>query len=294
MALVAFDLDNTLGFFFHVGIWSDFFSVDTIENSFNKELNPTLKLSPSLRKKLRNAESLYTNKILNNPKVLKTILRPNLDEMILPLIKNKKKIRAVVIYSNTWNTFNVHLGKELIETVYKCKGLFDCVIDASHPVRQADWKQTEDGQPLKTFKVLNSIFTDICKVKGPITPDDILFVDERPKKHILQHEPGLTYLKPSIFDPKLSMPLRKSIFMMGMEVLEETGLLDDPEYIKSDIFHCKKYTNTDKTVLVNNIYKLFEIAEVKLRSEGLEGVKFIDDSKEIRDCMQKFFDTRSN
>jgi hypothetical protein len=288
MALVAFDLDNTLGFFFHVGIWSDFFSVDTIENAFNKKINPTLKLSTSLRKKLRKAEALYIKKLLDSPTILKTILRPNLDEMILPLIHNKKKVRAVIIYSNTWNTFTPHIGKEIIESIYNCNGLFDCVIDASHIVRHHDWKETEGGQPLKTFKVLKTIFADICNVKGAIRPDHILFIDEREKKHRLQYEDGLTYLKPTVFDPKITVANREEIFMMGLEVLEETGLLHDKEYLGSDVFHCKKYTDTDKTVAINNIYQLLEIAEKKLRSEGVNGVKFRDDSKEIRDCIQTF------
>lgn len=288
MALVAFDLDNTLGFFFHIGIWSDFFSVDTIENSFNKKINPTLKLSTSLRKKLRRAEALYIKKLLDSPAILKTILRPNLDEMILPLIRNKKKIRAIIIYSNTWNTFTPYIGKELIESIYKCNGLFDCVIDASHSVRHHDWRETEGGQPLKTFQVLKTIFTDICNVKGAIRPEHILFVDEREKKHRLQHEVGLTYLKPTVFDPKLTIANREEIFMMGLEVLEETGLLHDREYLSSDIFHCKKYTDTDKTVAINSIYQLLEIAEKKLRLEGTHGSKFKDDSKEIQDCIQAF------
>jgi hypothetical protein len=287
MALVAFDLDNTLGFFFHIGIWSDFFSVETIENPFNKKINPGLKLTPSLRKKLHKAEELYIQKLQKSPSILKTVFRPNLDEMIRPLIKNKA-IRAVAIYSNTWNTFNVHLGKRLIEEAYNCPGLFTCVVDATHPIRQPDWKETEDGQPLKTFKVLKAIFTDLCKVKGPIKPEQILFVDERIKKHRLQHEEGLTYLKPTVFDPKLSMAIREKIFMMGLEVLDETGLFEDHEYLSSDIFHCKKYTATDKTVTINNICKLLELAEKKLRSEGLQGVKFKDDTTEIRECMQEF------
>jgi len=290
MALIAFDLDNTLGFFFHIGIWSDFFSAETIENSFNKRINPTLKISASLRKKLKQAEELYIQKLLKSPAVLKTVFRPNLGEMIHPLINNKK-VRAVAIYSNTWNTFNPYLGKRLIEEIYKCPGLFTCLVDATHSLRQADWKETENGQPLKTFKVLKTIFTDLCKVKGSITPEHILFVDERPKKHRLQHEDGLTYLKPTIFDPKLSMPIREKIFMIGLEVLEETGLLEDHEYLSSDIFHCKKYSDTDKTVSIDNIYKLLELAEKKLRSEGLHGVKFKDDSKEIRECIEKFLET---
>ena len=120
MALIAFDLDNTLGYFSHVGIWGDMFSIDTLENSFNLALNPKFQISPALKQKLLRAERMYMNEILNSPTVLQSVLRPNLDMMIKPLIKAKKqgKVRAICIYSNTWNTFTVYLGKFLIEKLY--------------------------------------------------------------------------------------------------------------------------------------------------------------------------------
>jgi hypothetical protein len=288
MALVAFDLDNTLGYFFHVGIWADFFSLETIENYFNRKINPNFSLQPSLRKKIRAAENLFIEKILKSPEILKTILRPNLDALILPLIKAKP--RAVCIYSNTWNTFSIHLGKRIIEEIYDCNGLFNCVIDAAHPVRNHDWKTVEDGQPIKTLKVLKDIFKNVCGVKGTIRTSDILFVDERLKKHRLEEEEkhGLTYLKPTVFSPKLTDTQRESIFMLGIEVLEETGLIEDRQYLESDIFHCKKYTSTKDTREINNMYQLLEIAERKLRAEGKTGTRFVDDSAEIRKCIAEF------
>lgn len=283
MALVAFDLDNTLGFFYHIGIWSDFFSVDTIENSFNRKINPGLRLTASLKSKLRRAEALYIKKLLKST-LLKTILRPNLDEFIKPLIKHRRNIRAVAIYSNTWNSFTPHIAVALIESIYKCHKLFNCIVDATHPIRKHDWKHEADGQPAKTFKVLKAIFTNICKVKGPVEPEDILFVDDREPKHQLAKE-GVNYYKTTEFDPKLTSPERHEIFNMGIDVLQETGLLRDEEYLKSDIFFCKKYTSTKATVKINGIEDLFKIAGKKLLSEGIEGVKFKDDSAQIREFM---------
>ena len=288
MSLIAFDLDNTLGYFFHIGIWSDFFSVDTIENSFNREINPGLRLSTRLKSKLREAEALYIEKLLASPRIMKTVLRPNLDEMIRPLIKHKRQIEAVVIYSNTWNSFTPHIGKALIESVYKCPGLFDCVVDATHPIRRHDWKRVEDDQPLKTFKVLKDIFAKLCNVKGPIEPEDILFVDEREEKHHLEKEAGLTYLKPTVFSPKLTSPERREIYKIGLDVLEETGLLEDEEYLISPVFFCKKYTSTKKTASVKGIEQLLKMAGKKLLSEGREGVRFRDDSREIRECISRY------
>lgn len=290
MALVAFDLDNTLGFFYHIGIWSDFFSVDAIENPFNKRINPGLRLSTELKAKLRKAEALYIKKLLASPKILKTVLRPNLDELIKPLIKHKARIQAVAIYSNTWNSFTPHIAKALIETIYKCPGLFTCLVDATHPIRREDWAELDDGQPAKTFKTLKSIFTTLCKVKGPVEPSDILFVDDREPKHRLEKDEirGLTYLKPTPFDPKLTIPEREEIFKMGLDVLDETGLLEDHEYLSSDIFNCKKLTSTKKPVKIRGVEHLFDLVGKKLLSEGHDSVKFKDDSGEIRECMREY------
>lgn len=291
MCLIAFDLDNTLGFFYHIGIWSDFFSVDTIENSFNKKINPGLKLSSSLKAKLRRAEALYIKKLLASSELLKTILRPNLDELIKPLIKNKRKVRSVAIYSNTWNSFTPHIAKAIIETVYKCPGLFDVLVDATHSIRKYDWKLAEDGSPAKTFKTVKAIFRDLCNVKGPIDPCDVLFVDDREPKHLIEKEEskGLVYLKPTAFDPKLTSAQRQEIFKIGLDVLDETNLLTDEEYLNSDVFFCKKYTSTTTTVQIKGINNLFKMVSKKLMSEGLDKNPFKDDSNKIRECMRDFF-----
>jgi hypothetical protein len=250
MALIAFDLDNTLGYFSHVGAWADFFSIETLENSFNLTINPKFKISPTLKKILREAEANYNSKLLANPQILRTILRPNLDAMITPLIKAKQEglIRAICIYSNTWNTYSVHLGKFLIETLYECPNLFDIVIDASDPIRRGDWELRPQGQQIKTYGVLKEIFRKLCKVKGSIAPSDILFIDERLTKHniAINELEGLVYLKPSVFSPKIPLETSKQIFRIGLQVLEESGLASNTEYLDSDIFHCLKFGEWDR------------------------------------------------
>jgi len=296
MALVAFDLDNTLGYFSHIGVWADLFSLDNLENQFNFALNPNFKLSPALRKTLRAAEKLYIKKVLESPKIVKSILRPNLDAMILPLIhaKKKGKVRAICIYSNTWNTFTVHLGKVLIETIYNCENLFDCAIDASHPIRARDWLNKDQGKQIKTFAVLKSIFKELCNVKGTIRPSDILFVDERAEKHQIAEEvsEGLVYLKPTEYLPKVSMSLLHDIFDIGIEVLEESGLFKNRDYLESDVTRTIKFgewNSDNKFIPITNVFELIQIAEETLRASGLQGHAFVDDTKEIKECMEKFF-----
>jgi len=273
MALVAFDLDNTLGFFYHIGIWGNFFSIETFESLFNKKLNPHASISSSLKEKLRKAEALFIKKLLKSPKLLKTILRPDLAKMIKPIIRAKAlgRIKAICMYSNTWNPFSVHLAKELIETIYKCNGLFDCVVDATHPIRKADWL-VESGEPLKTFGTLKRIFKELCHVTKTIHPEEIVFIDDRINKHDLKlyEKDGLRYIQPPAFAPRLTRTNHDDVLMLGMNVLIQTKLIEDLEYLRSDLFHRKVYFGMRHDVkIVKNIYDLLSISETTLRLEGL-------------------------
>ena len=296
MALVAFDLDNTLGYFSHVGVWADWFSLDNLTNQFNLTLNPKFKIVPGLQEKLRAAEKLYIQKILENEEIMKSTLRPNLDAMILPLIAAKKegKIRAICIYSNTWNTFTPILGKILIERLYNCENLFDCVVDASHPIRKHDWANRLQGSQIKTFYVLKSIFKKLCGIKGSIKPCDILFVDERLEKHEIyaQESAGLTYLKPTEYLPNVSKNVLNSVYNIGFKVLEESGLLNNNIYLQSDIFHCLKFGawgSTNEYIPVENMDDLTQITINSLKSE-IDGHKFIDDTDSIYSCINNFLE----
>ena len=292
MALVAFDLDNTLGFFYHIGIWADFFSVETVENTFNQKINPSFWISDSVERSMRRAQKVFIEKLLRQPDLLNLILRPNLDAMILPLIKAKKQgiVRAICIYSNSWNPFVLQVAKELIETIYKCKGFFDCLVDASHPIRAYDWTLEKHGEPSKNLITLKKIFRNLCNVKGPIDPEDILFLDDREPKHDLAklESKGLVYLKPTKFDPALTDRDRKKIFMLGIDVLDDCDLLEDSEYLDSDVFHCKKYNTSTDLKKISNIYDLLEMAEKKLKSEGVDGKLFNNDTKYILKTIKYF------
>jgi hypothetical protein len=292
MTCVAFDLDNTLGYFSHIGVFADFFSVDNLENNFNKILNPKFKLEPELRAKLRTAAKLYIQKISDDPEILDTILRPNLDALILPVIQGKrsKKIRGICIYSNTWNSFAIEMGKEIIEAKYNCKGLFDAIVDASHTIRKGDWLNRAQGHQIKTFKVLKAIFQELCGVKGTINPSDIIFVDERKEVHEIAKS-SVHYLKPTEFLPKVSKAILEKIFQAGLDCLEKTGLAKNQQYLESDVFHCIKFGDWGKIntfVALSNFDELIQIAKENLYVSGLYGHRFIDDTDEINNFMKLY------
>lgn len=237
-AFVAFDLDSTLGSFDPVGPWSGLFSVETLENG-----EGTIPLTPALKRRLRAAESLFIEKVKANTKMMNLIFRPNLDALMTPLIKAKRagKIGAVCIYSNTFETFSMYFAKRIIEERYACPGFFDCLVDSTHPIRKYDWDQNkvDNKQPLKTFHGLKKIFKILCGVKEDIQPESVLFVDDRSVKHHLEAEEknGLTYLQVSSYVPDFTKDMRKQAYMMGLEVLLETNLVDCPAFLSSKIFH---------------------------------------------------------
>jgi len=295
MALVAIDLDNTLGFFDVIGPWGEFFSIDLLENSVNTLKNPGPTLSPGLKDRLLDAEWKVFKAIRASPKILEMIIRPNLDALLVPLIKAKAdgRVRAICIYSNTPNTYTLHLAKTLIEDIYLCPGLFDCMVDGTMAIRATDWRKRAAGalEPLKTFATLKRIFKDLCGVKGVIRPNQILFVDERSKKHDLERDEihGLTYLKPTVYSPFVSRATKALCFRTILLTLDKTGLFEDKEYLESGIFNCVKFDLLSRTEeKIEDILDLLKYVEKRVDNPWVKPHEFIDDSKKIRQTMLKF------
>lgn len=251
-------------------------------------LNPHFHISGKLRGRLNQTAEKFLQEILKSPAILRTILRPNLPALIEPIIKAKRegKIRAVCIYSNTWTTFAVHFGKALIETVFVVPGLFDCVVDSSHPLREGDYKEEPARESChKTFKVLKGIFRHLCGVKGPIRPSDILFVDEREELHLIKNE-GVTYLKPTVFSPFVSDSVKRDVYEIGRSVSD--SLFNSPEFLESDIVQVIKYGPNQTYVPIDSLTKLLDYIKMYIQESGLRVIPFIDDTREIGVCLEKF------
>ena len=280
MALVAFDLDNTLGSFDPIGPWANFFSVETLENGENKMV-----LSDPLKNKIRDAETMFIEKVKACPELFDRMFRPNLDVLIAPIVKAKKsgKVRAVCMYSNTFSTFTMYFAKRIIEERYSCPNLFDCLVDSTHPIRKYDWDQNKDSntQPLKTFVGLKRIFKNLCGVKDPIYPDRILFVDDRSVKHHLeeQEKDGLTYLQLNSYVPEFSRDLRGLAYLMGLQTLLESGLTNYPPYLKSEV--CAHSSD-------GGFFKLLKLTEEAILKPFFPAQEFREDTKRIRQIVTMF------
>ena len=284
MALVAFDLDNTLGSFDATGPWASFFSVETLENGFNG-----LRLPLALAERLHKAEEIFIDYVKECKELFELIFRPNLDALIVPLVKAKRsgKVRAICMYSNTSCTFSMHFAKKIIEERYGCPGFFDCMVDATHPIRKYDWEQNKADkiQPLKTFVNLRRIFRELCGITDEIQPERILFVDDRVEKHHLEHQEkdGLTYLQVSGYVPNISQKLRKRVYFMGLQTLLETGLIDDPAYLSSKIFRRGKGAEE-----INGFFDLLGKTEDEILEPYFPAMVFKHDTIKIRRIITTF------
>jgi len=230
MACVAFDLDNTLGFF-------DI--IKPLALLWDEGSHP---ISHLLKRKLQGARSTFATYLLNDPKILATLLRPNLDAMILPLLqaKQSRRLKTVIIYSNTGVGYSVELAIFLIETIYKCPRFFALGADAWHPLRKLDHKDDIPGEytePYKTIETLQLLFQKAMHSKKSVPLRNILFVDDRRPKHVLkaQEVDGLTYIVPSRFIPTVTDQQKRYILFMAYLSLEQNGLLTNKEYLASKL-----------------------------------------------------------
>lgn len=240
MACVAFDLDNTLGFFEVTNALAYLWSPQFLENPEQSRRNGPLKLSQKLCTKLRQARLSFAHSLLRDRDILAIVLRPNLDAMILPLLeaKRQRQLKTVIMYSNTGVSYSTELAKNLIETMYKSPGLFSLIADHWHPLRSADHPNHRPGQyvePRKTIETLQLLFKRASRSSNDIPLQNILFVDDRTPKHALQQqEPaGLTYLVPSHFVPMITDEQKDYILFLALTALEEHGILSNKEYLES-------------------------------------------------------------
>lgn len=294
MSYVAFDLDNTLGYFYHVMPVAAFFSAETVENLSYMRHNDTFRLSASLKAKLAKVEAAYIEKIIERPHLVRVILRPNIDALIRPILAGRQngRVRSVIIYSNTDNPFAMRLAEALLKARYGIRKLFCARVDALHPIRAADRRHMEGEEPQKNFPTVRKIFKDLCSVPFSIKPHEVVFVDERPKKHAISNfEPeGLTYIQPTVYAPEIPRSHKREIFKLLLDVLDEQGLLTDEEYLGSRLFDCMRqsYTygsGTRRYSYINGFHELAAHVAHDIAMAGEEAVPFKDDTVELRRAM---------
>jgi hypothetical protein len=299
MAHVAFDLDNTLGFFEYTNPFAYFWSQDFLENPEQSRPNGDLKLSRALQSKLKRAQSNFVTLLIQNRQLHHLVLRPNLHAMILPLLKAKRdrKLKTVILYSNTGVTYSLQLAKELIERIYHAPGLFALSADHWHPLRTADhpkggpqpYKYVE---PKKTITTLQRLFRVAAKhPKNKVIPlKHIAFIDDRQPKHELQEqEPGgLTYIVPTSYYPQATKQEKKDLLLLAASAMDQAGLLHDPEYLNSGFCHRKIPYHFTKLHEIHGFPDLFHYVWGQIQHVHVPKEPWRSDTMTIQGSMTEF------
>ena len=294
-AYAGFDVDMTLGFFELTNPLALFWSPELLENGATENGHPPL--SARLRARLAAARKHFADYLLNFPELLVFVLRPNISVLLIPLLKLRqaKKLKAVVLYSNTGVTYSLELAKQLLEGLFHVYGLIGAAADIWHPFRVAD-EVPETDEPLKRFETLVRLLRAASSKKSgptlPISPEQVVFVDDRQPRHALAAEEahGLTYIVPTPFFSHPSKDAKKEILALALLALEGQGLLENEEYLSSPF--CNRIVASAKTSRQKEIHgfeSLKKLVEEELeRGVGRYAGKWQDDTAELSAAMDAF------
>ena len=265
MKHVAFDLDSTLGYFYVVNVLSLFWSPEFLNTRWQTHFTGPRPISARLTAKLRQTRFLFYRYLLNEPALLKKILRPNLDEMILPLIEQRHRgeLGAVIIYSNSPVYVSLELAKYIIEHRYGAPNLFCCLADAFHPLRGVDhggWRNAEQyTEPIKTFDGAATLIQKVCKWPT-VRPRDLIFVDDRAERHQIEDAvpEGLTYIQPIAYVSRFTATQKQRLFMLALQAMNSSALLQDDEYLDSPFCNRRIGTMHATRISIHGFEDLFQ------------------------------------
>ena len=291
MACVAFDLDETIGNFQAINFLANLWSVDDL-NTPEQARGSQFKPSQALKNKLERVKETFANYILRDKNILDLIIRPNIGELLEPLLaaKRSRHLKTMVIYSNTGNKFSVELAEKLLEQMFG-PNLFSVKADWWHPLRRAD-KVVVEGDVImhKRIETLQLLFQKGLKSKKSIPLRNILFIDDRSPRHtLIQQVPeGLTYLVPTAFRPTIPPKQKEYILFMAFAAMEQHGLFENPEYLASKFCNRTIYLSYPPMapVKVDGIVKLFRVIATLLMD--VEGESWESDSAVLRKGVKEY------
>lgn len=275
MAYIAFDLDNTLGYFEHVGALANLWSLEMITNPEQSAKNRTPIISESLKKKLDTVHDTFAALLLNDSDLLHSVLRENLDDMFDPIMDamDDGAVESVIIYSNSGNYYTLDLAKTLIEGKYKTPGIFSLLVDHWNHLRTADRVKNSGGrymEPLKTMTTLQRLFKVATNDRSPLTIpySSIMFVDDRDPHHALYEQvpEGLTYIAPTHFIPKITKKLVDHLLLLALYSMEINNITDNKEYLDSVFCHRKIPIGHGEYITISGFTDLVDYVWSRLES----------------------------
>jgi len=157
----VFDLDNTLGDFRIIDYFGHLLEPKIIPNhsaynndkkeDFLKTINTYSEEERDLLIKLRDS----LEKEIEKEKLNEKILRPNLKEILEPLVNQykKHKIKGFIIYSNNANLYPLEYAGRAIQDMFHTPDLFIKYLDRNHEERTLD-KADQSGYPSKMVSTI--------------------------------------------------------------------------------------------------------------------------------------------
>jgi hypothetical protein len=293
MACVAFDLDETIGNFRPVWYLASFWSVDYINTVEQRNGAAPFIPSASLKHTLELVKETFATYLLRDKEILDLIIRPNIGELIRPLLaaKRARHLKTMIIYSNTGISYTIELAERLLQHMFKVPKLFSLTADWWNPLRTADKTVVRGGVVMhKRIETLQKLFQKALQTKKKIPLSNILFIDERSPRHTLAQQipEGLTYLVPTEFRPSLSVRDKEYILFMAFAAMEQHGLLENREYLDSRFCHrtIRLSYPENSDLRVDSVQDLF--AAITRCIMSVEGIPWKADSAVLRKSVRDF------
>jgi hypothetical protein len=290
MAHVAFDLDRTLGFFEIVGPLAFLWSKEFLLNPEQSANNSSMRMSRKLELQLARARETFARSLLGDPDLLFTVLRPDLGELIRPLLKSSE-FKTAIIYSNTGVSYSVELGKFLIEKYFKAPNFFSLTADHWHPLRDEDRTDKFD-EPKKTIGTLQKLFRRATHRRKDVPMKNILFVDDRVPKHELasQEKQGLTYLHIHPFVPFITAKQREQLLFLAVAALDKHGLLKSTEYLESGFCHRDIPYDYTKHHPIRGFRELLSFVKMAMLEVKVETTRWKEEVNYIHKTMKEYLE----
>lgn len=177
MSYFVFDLDETLGSF--SSIYYHLITLKLKKYVVNQREYMELYYPNELHQELEKAYDLFVNTVLQQEESDKPLglLRPGILEVMrdLSVLKQKRKINDVVIYSNNSHMESIQFVKDLINRHVGMELIKEC-IPRYHPMRYED---NQTSVPIKTWQVLKRILVEgNCKAPRSLEPKNVFFFDD--------------------------------------------------------------------------------------------------------------------
>jgi hypothetical protein len=227
MAVVAFDLDETIGRFGNLDGFLFFIYPKSLYGGQMAGSEPFVP-SEGLQTKLQRFFDVFVDCLLAKGPDL-GMLRPGILDIMKVFVEAKARgeVKAAAIYSNNGNIGLLRLAKAVIEKALNAPGFFCDLVCWYDPRRKGEIVRGKPGHAAKTYAMLKKIFRSPNCGVGSVEPESVYFFDD------LKHPDIFAEIGPENYFqvvPYKQDPPVQEIFDCFLSTKEATDLFEDDEY----------------------------------------------------------------